>query len=416
MVIPKCANFDSGAWCARILVVWLALGAAAYGEYSCGKGCDGPAGSEMRTPAVDHEREISILRKRALACKEPVKADRIQYGIGVLQFKAGDFAGALKEFKTLASKEACPIMEKVFALNMAGQIYRLMGDSQRCLDAFSEAIRAVEGNRENTRENAAALQFVECSAKFARAETFEARKDDQSALTEYEGIITFLSTYAANGPLREYLPLARDRAAGLYWARGERKRYQEHTDAILRNHREYARWPLVKLERACVAFAEKNQLPVDCSMGISIVPAKVLGYVREKKILATELAGDLKALCEEGCRSRYAGVIGYAYAILLDAMGKAEESRRVLASVCDSSQVQVSGGAKAGDFMDVGAYARIQHAITLGEQGRYRSALQQVRQVATVPQNPHIAKITEAVERNLDTLEKQGGYEEEDRK
>jgi len=196
---------------------------------------------------------ITRLKKALDLCKDDSLKSRIEYRIGMIYFKSGDFTQAIKTFNNLSQSGNCSPLVKLCSLNMAGRTYLMQANSNKALEAFEDLIEFAHkylAKYPNQVYPASVLKLA-ISAGFTRAEIYLTNQDINSAIVEYKNIISILGSkeiYATNS----YAPLALDKISQLYLIKGNFIKYNQTASDLINKYPFYYRVPIVRLETGAV--------------------------------------------------------------------------------------------------------------------------------------------------------------------
>jgi tetratricopeptide (TPR) repeat protein len=358
------------------------------------------------------EKTISELNRAFALCTDDVLKYRIEYRVGMIYFKAGDLAKAASCFEKISQTSGCPDIIKFCSLNMAGQIYRMQAKDDEALKAFEELIKLSQEflAKDSNQESPASILKLAVTAGFAKAEIYQYNQDYNSAITEYKRIAVFLLKSGKASEADNYASLALDRMSQFYLMGNKVEDYNQTAIELIEKYPDYYRTGIVKLETKAVKILKKKDASIDFPRGSFDAPARLITLIKDSgdKEFKNEAGILLKDLSSQ-YRESYGGIlVGYHYAWLLDALGEQKQATEVLEDInkqAVSINIDMPGIAQViGALTD---YARIQQAIILGEENRYKEALEIVCSLKTDPNDVHLSNLADSSKKTLETLKRE---------
>jgi hypothetical protein len=289
---------------------------------------------------------------------------------------------------------------------------RLEGKDAEALNAFDQVVALLKRPSASHRQVAADPVSAKLlrSALLGRAEICQVAGNYAAGIVEYNHLLGGPGRKKEDNLAGPAAPLVIDRMSQLYLTEGNITRYTELAEELVRDYPAYYRTPLVKLEVVCVRHLKTASNPESIE-GAFAVPARVLAHIKASgdTALARRVADELEKLCKEYPSNSYAGVLlHYHYVWFLDALDdkdKAVEILKQIASVSVAGAVPEANRRKIIETIQ--NYARIQSAIALAEQARYREALELVGTVRTNPDGPHVSELATSVTECIQILRRE---------
>jgi len=318
---------------------------------------------------------------------------RTQYKIGTEHFKKNKYKEAWDRFNQNVQDPQCPITVKALSWNMMGQICRIKGKSGEALGAFEAMVKIMQDRGEIRKEfsNAGYVRLL-CLVMSSRAEILETQKEDQCALEEYERLLTLLGKIKPEQSSNCTGSAAvLDRMSQCYLRQKKVDQYITCADKIIRLYPEYDRLPLVKLELACIKYAKKQKWSFSSVSDSYVFPAQVIGSLG--RTCDSEFVNEVKKICDDSKTSRWSYLIEYHYGWLLEFRGDFQKATGVFASLSEKKKKHE----EQSTLMD---YAKIEYAVLLSEQSKYKQALGVLNDVHPAG-GSHVSKLVNALKQNL---------------
>ena len=357
------------------------------------------------------EKTIPKLNQALALCTNNELKFRIEYRIGMVYFKAGDFSGALDSFNKAALSDDCPDLVRLCSLNMAGQIYRMQAKDDKALEIFEELVEQSQKflNKNPSQKNPASILKLAVTAGFARAEIYQYNQDHDFAIAEYRKIIASLKSGKIPGA-NNYAPLALDRISQFYLIDGKVEGYSQAAGELVEKYPDYYRVPIVRLQNEAVKILKENDTSVNFPRGSFDAPVRLIALIKESgdKELKDRVTVLLESLSSQYSQS-YGGILlGYHNAWLLDVSGEQKQAAEVLEDICKQA-VSINPDSPGitrviNTFSD---YAKLQQAIILGEENRYGDALEIIHSLKPAPNDVHIPGLADSIEKALQTLKRE---------
>ena len=363
------------------------------------------------TPA-EAESAIASLEKVLSDCEDGYLAFRIRYRIGVMYFKARMMEASKTRFQQVGNDPMCPQLIRACSFNMVGQISRLQGQNKKALEAFERVANLLEQRLSVGREVVANTAFAKlwCSALFSKAEIYELQRDYAASITAYDRLFHVLRQNKNEDVLGQYAPLVNDRISQLHIRRGDIDKYTEVAEALTKDHPEYYRTPIVKLEVECVKLLRSTSANHKFINGSFAAPSELIALLTRSKggTLAQHICDKLDSLCKER-QNTYEGVLlQYHYAWFLDTLGEKGKAAEILARILSSDVAPANNGThKKAVIETVQEYAKIQYAIMAGERADYNEALRVLGSLRTHPDKPHISELAKSVGQSIQILKRE---------
>ncbi len=353
------------------------------------------------------EETISNLNQALTLCTDDELSCRIEYRIGILYFKSGDLLQALESFKKVARSANCADLAKLCSLNMTGQIYRVQAKNDKALKAFEELI---EQSQKLFNQNipASVLKLI-AAAGFSRAEIYRYNQDYTSAIAEYKKIYAYLKS-DKTPQTNNFAPLALDRISQLYLIKSKVENYCRTTAELIEKYPGYYRTPIIKLETETVRILKRKNPSIDFARGSFDAPAELIAFIKNRgnKELKDTAILLLKELSNQ-YRQSYGGIVlGYHYAWLLDASGEQKQAAKVFEDICKQAVlINPDTPAIAKVISTLTDYAKFQQAIILGEQSKYREALELAHSTKPEPNDVHMLNLADSIKNSLEILKRE---------
>jgi len=363
---------------------------------------------KITTDAAD--KAISELNQALALCTDNTLRFRIEYRIGMINFKAGDLDKAVNCFERIAQATDCPDLIKLCSFNMASQVYRMQARDDKALAAFEELIvhsKKIIGQDPNQPTPTAVLKLA-VTAGFAKAEIYQYNENYDSAIGEYKKIIALIKDKDPFAP--NYIPPAMDRLSQVYLIEGKVEDYNQASVDLVKNYPDYYRVPIVQLETEAVKILKQKDASINFPRGSFDAPARLIALVKdgsdkEFKEKTTSIFKDLYSQYQQG----YGGLLlGYHYAWLLDAAEKQNQAAEVLEAVCkQAASINTDRPAIAHVISTLTEYAKLQQAVIFGEENKYREALELIYSLKSDPNDVHKQNLSDSIENALQTLKRE---------
>jgi tetratricopeptide (TPR) repeat protein len=368
------------------------------------------------TPA-EAKRAISNLESALVDCGDTHLAFRVRYRIGVMSFKAHMMDAAKAQFLQTARERECPEMVRMCSLNMAGQISRLQAGSIEALEIFERVANLAEQHLSNGTEHGpeSAYTRLTCSALLGRAEIYELRRDYAASIKEYDRILDVLRRVEGDHASNRAASL-KDRISQLCIRQGHVNEYLKRAETLTKEHPDYCRTALIKLETECVRFIKDCPESPDFVSGSFSAPAQAVALVRSSpgEASAQEICAKVRSLCKEHTHT-YAGLLlQYHYAWFLDAAGRKDEAARALGQVFTSDAAAESKSpSEKAVVQTLEDYAKIQYAIIAAEKTDYVEALRVLAGLQMYQDRPHISELARSIYKGVEILRREVPKNEE---
>ena len=356
-------------------------------------------------------KAISELNQALTLCTDDTLKFRIEYRIGIFYFKSSDLVQAVDSFKKVAQLTDCPDLIRLCSLNMVGQIYRMQAKDDKALKAFEELIEQSQKFLSNNanQENPSSVLKLSVTAGFAKAEIYQYNQDYDSAITEYKRIYSCLKSNKTP-ETNNYAPLALDRISQFCLIRDKVGDYNQTAIELVGKYPDYYRTPIIKLETEAVKILKEKDITVDFPRGSLDAPARLIAHIKDNgdKELKEKTASLLKDLSSQ-YRQSYDGILlGYHYAWLLDASGEQKQAAKVLEDICKQAvAINPDVPVTASVISTLTDYAKLQQAVILGEESKYREALEVVFSVKPDPNDVHMSNLADSIEKALEVLKRE---------
>ena len=356
------------------------------------------------------EETISELKQALALCTDDELRFRLEYRAGMIYFKAGDLAKAVGCFEKVAQAADCPDLIRLCSLNMAGQIHRMRAKDDKALKAFEELIEQSQKflTKDPNQADPAAVIKLAATAGFAKAEIYQYNEDYDSAITEFKKIIAFLKGKGLFA--KTYAPLVLDRMSQFYLIEGKVEGYNQTAVGLVEKYPEYYRVPIVRLETEAVKILKQKEPSVIFPRGSFDAPARLIALIKDSgdKELKDRVTVLLKNLSGQYCRS-YGGIlIGYHYAWLLDSSGRQRQAAKVLEDICkQAAAINPDIPGTTSVINTLTDYAKLQQAVILGEENKYREALEIIYSLTPDPNDVHMLNLSDSIKKALETLKRE---------
>ncbi|MFC1676500.1 tetratricopeptide repeat protein [Planctomycetota bacterium] len=338
-------------------------------------------------------------------CNDDHLAARVKYRIGVIYFKASMMNKSKDKFLQITNDPQSPKFIRICSFNMIGQISRLIGADGEALEAFDQVVSLI-GQEKVSAADLAPVRLV-CSALFSRAEIYELQKNYAASIAEYNRLVDMLKN---SDMFNQYMALVIDRMSQLYLRQGNVDKYKEVAKVLIVDCPQYYRTPLIKLEIECAMLLKKTSPNFDFKNSSFDLPVQIIAYFKDSTnpIWAESITTEFEKLCKNHTNT-YAGILlKYHYAWLLDTLGEKEKAAEMFAQVFSTNTIDtVSKSWKKANIENIQEYAKIQHAIILGEKAEYKRALSALNNLQTHPDNSHLSKLAKSVINGLHILKKE---------
>lgn len=357
------------------------------------------------------KNKISELNQSLVSCTDQTLRFRIEYRIGTIYFKTGDLSKAVGCFENINQTNDCSEIIKLCSFNMTGQIYRMLAKDDKALEAFEKVIELSKKiiDKNPNQEHPASLLKLSATARFGRAEIYQYNQNYKSASAEYKKIVILLKN---NEQLaKTYVPLAIDRLSQLYLIEGEVKDYNKAATKLIKKYSDYYRTPIVKLEAESVKILKEKDSSVNFTKGSFDAPARLIGLSKDSS--DKELKDKIEVLLEDlssKYKQGYGGIlISYHYAWFLDALGQQKQAAKLLENILQQTK---SINPDAPPYINstihtLTDYTKLQQAVILGEENKYKEAIEIVSLLKPDPNDVHITTLAESIEYALQTLKRE---------
>ncbi len=364
-----------------------------------------------KLPVPVNEKEakpmITNLKAALSDCSDEYLAFRIRYKIGIIQFQIHNLEASRTTFSEISDNSECPELIRLYSLNMAGQISRLLGNDYETLRVFSQLSDALKACIGKGIEKPVLFE-LQCSAFFGKAEIYWMQKDFSSSLAEYGELLHFLEQHKAIPSLRSHIPLVSDRISQLHLMQNSIDKYLKITTDLVRDYPAYYRTPIIKFERECVIFINDINKNVELFNGSYSVPAVVIRYLKEPKADAQKMATSWGELCSEYGDTYGAIVLQYHYAWLLEVVGRTDEAAKIFSHISSVDLANYDETSTSGQILDtIRKYARIQLAIMYSETGEYVKALKILGAGESHTNKSHLSELTSSVRESIESLKRE---------
>jgi tetratricopeptide (TPR) repeat protein len=301
-------------------------------------------------------------------------------------------------------------MIKLCSFNMAGQVYRMQAKDDKALAVFEELIehskKLIVQNSNQT--SPASVLKLAVTAGFAKAEIYQYNEEYDSAIGEYEKIISLIKdkdTYATN-----YVPLAMDRLSQTCLIESKVEDYNRTAAELVKKYPDHYRVPIVRLEIEAVRILKEKDVSINFPRGSFDAPARLIALVKDSsdkefKDKTTSIFKELYDQYQQG----YGGILlGYHYAWLLDAAEKQSQAADILEAICkQAASVNTDTPRIAQVIAALTDYAKLQQAVIFGEQNKYRQALELIYSLKPDPNDVHMQNLSDSIENALQTLKRE---------
>jgi tetratricopeptide (TPR) repeat protein len=363
-----------------------------------------------RSPAYE-AAHAAALSDATAQCRDPDPAYRTKYQMALDRFKAGEMGEAEIAFRELAGGENGPLIVRACSLNMLGQVARLGGERQKARDAFdrlSVLLEPVVVNESRSADPSLVRLFG--TACIRTAEISEQTADPKAAIAEYERVLRASGSVPDNPWLNAQCPWIMDRLAQLRLSTRDLDGYLRCAERLRQKHPAYERAVLVGLEMECVRLLQQSGDPAVVPQNSYDAPAWAIAYVRshDDASVRRRLLDIATSTCPALPRTCTELVACYHAAWMLETVGEVEEAARRFSQVASADLKTPERAFIAGRTIEtIQGYARVQHAILLAETGRYDEALRTLAAVSTRQGGAHVATLTEATRKNIETLKRE---------
>lgn len=359
---------------------------------------------------AEAESVVADLEEALANCEDDYLAFRLKYRIAVIYFRACMMDASKARFLQIVDDPKCPEIIQACSSNMIGQISRLIGHDKEALEIFDKTANLLEQQFSLGIEDAVYSTLMELwmSALFSRAEIFETQQDYASAIIEYERLLEKVNQNK-KGQFG-HAASVNDRLSQLYLRRGDIGKYVTLAQGLAIDYPKYYRTGIVKFEIECVKFLKSVSADLDLANGSFNAPACTIAYLRNSRDVgsAQDIVDKLDKLSKEYANS-YSGILlGYHYAWLLDALGERSKAMDMFVQI--SSNDCLGANDKSCQITvaeTIQKYAKIQHAIMLGERANYSEALHVLDSLITHQSESHISKLAESVSKGIQTLKRE---------
>ena len=362
------------------------------------------------TLPVDLEKIASNLERSLKVCEDSKLAFRIKYRIGVLLYKAGKINEACLRFEQTASEANCPLLVRVSSLNMAGQIYRLSGQTKKSVESFDKLLATAEKTLASEKDTVPSVVLKLASmAAFGRAEIYQQQEKYESASQEYKRLINILQ-YTGQDEFDRYKAISKDRMSQIYLIDGNPTEYFKVSRDIVKSHPKYYRIALIQFEMAALELLSQDSSDIKFPRGSFDVPARLIVYAKENpndKKVADIISWLAKHIADH--KNKYSTIlVNYHYAWLLDVTGKHQEAAEIFSRISQNEPFNADEpGFLTPLFNDLSHYACLQRATILGEMCEYKAAIISVHSVPNDLNNTHLSSLTESIKNSLETLKRE---------
>jgi len=274
-----------------------------------------------------------------------------------------------------------------------GQICRLKGKNREALESFSAMVKLTQDRGEIRKEfsNAGYVRLL-CLVMLSRAEIMETQKEDQKALEEYDRLLILLDKIKPEQRSNcTDVGAVLDRMSQCYLRQKKIDQYIACAEKIIRKHPDYDRVPLVKLELACTRYAKKKNWSFSSENNSYTFPVRILGSLG--RTCDSDFVNEIKKICKESKNSRWSAQVEYHYGWLLEFRGEYQKATEVFAGLARKKEPQK-------DHSTLIEYARIEYAVLLSEQAKYKQAMAILNDIHPAG-GTHISKLVEALKQNL---------------
>lgn len=356
-----------------------------------------------------YQTVIDKLQDVYQTCDNKLLKERIQYRIGMLNFKSGDIQRAFGQFQQISSDSECSLGIQLAGMNMAVQIARMQGRDDNAKEHSDRLIQKILGmiNNSSNEVSAPVLEKMYISSVFGKAEIYISQKQYVEAIAEYKKAIQGFS----NGVFKsspQYLPVLYDRLSQLYLKTDNVQGYRNYVSMIADECPDYERMASVKLESFAIQFLEARKVKQDYVNGSLKAPAQLILYAKgntdSQDIPRIELF--FNEMSDQANNGTDRWLIKYHYAWFLDAIGKKDASLELFNKII--SGIETDAATKSDYIMQkILDYSKLQKALMDGESERYKEGLQCIDSIENNIKDAHISGLADSIRNSLETLKRE---------
>jgi len=353
---------------------------------------------------------VATVNDPTARCSESDSTCRAKYQVALDRFKAGQMKEAEDAFRALAGGENGSLMVRACSLNMVGQIALLSGEKRKACEAFEHLTALLEPVLVNESRSADPLLVrLFGTACIGTAEISEQTGDPKAAIAEYERVLRACSALADDPWLKAQRPRILDELAQRKLSLRDVDGYLQCVDRLRQEHPAYERAVLAGLEVECVRLLQQSGGPALVPQNSYEAPTWAIAYARSRgdPAVRQRLLDIATSVCQTP--RTYAELVAcYQAAWVFDALGGDEEATRRFSQVASADLKTPKADFIAGRTIEtIRGYARVQYAILLAEAGRCDEALRSLAAAPTPRSETHLATLTEAARKNIDTLKRE---------
>jgi len=364
---------------------------------------------------TENEQKAVIQKLQGLCgnCKNKELQSRIQYRIGIMLFKSGNFKRAHKQLVGIASNAVSTSRIELASINMIAQIERMQGHDRQALEYYDQLIKNILDARKDASgdKSMQMLEKLYISSVFAKAEIYTFQKKSIEARKEYQNAIIFFEKALLESK-RKYIPVLCDHISQLALKIGDIKGYKEYSKIIINDYPAYNRLPLMKLESLVIRFFESKKIKQDYTNGSTELPVQLIRYVKE--VGNSENLGEIESYFKKCCEQKNANknlwLIKYHYAWFLDAIGKKERAGHLFDDII--SEINLNTAAQddgKGSYVKERLlnYSKLQKALLSGENKQYKEGLEYLASIQNDTKDTHVAELADEMRNSLEILKRE---------
>lgn len=362
-------------------------------------------------PAEIIKGAINRLQKEQCGCKNPELKERIDYRIGMLNYRVGNLQLALEQFNKIILLPPKSLTVLLFSINMAAQINRMDGQDVQALHYYSRLIQTLVGSKENAIHDIGEKTFwkLYVAAIYGKSEIQAFHKQYPDVEKTYKSAIILLCLESSDLK-KEYLAALYDRLSQIYLMTDRYSEYNETIIMIQKDCPEYWRLPLILLEAYAIHFLKNEGETAIYSTGSADVSVRLIDYIKnnhdQDKI--GQIESKFQEIMKKSTDMFSSLVLKYHYAWFLDAIGKKEQSYQMFSQISDYRSETASETIEK-DFIihKLISYSKLQMALLDGEMERYKEGLECLNMLARDPNDKHVVNMTDSLRSSLEVLKRE---------